>query len=158
MMDEAGARCRDAEPKLASRRTTVCDTGPTFTQHCLIVVCVVWKDLTDKHETLNQCCFNAGPPSSVDSTSSARRSLHVDLTTSYWLPGQPNFTGYGRDTTGAICEVFQLWTGQNVGADLLWCRIDLRRLPSVRLGNVLSKPIEVLLCRSYQVFKRLSHL
>ena len=30
MMDEDEARCKDAEPKLASRRTTVCDAGPTY--------------------------------------------------------------------------------------------------------------------------------
>ena len=50
-------------------QATVCDTCPASEQPCVntlfyvLIQCLVM--LTGKNETLNQCCFNVGPPSST---------------------------------------------------------------------------------------------
>ena len=62
------------EPALFQCWHTVYDAGPTFGQRCRITI--KQSALPSKLETLNQCCFNAGPTSETAGQHS--NNIHLD--------------------------------------------------------------------------------
>ena len=56
-------RARNVHPGLVESWAPVCDAGPTLSQHYGSASGVYWEP--SGHKTLNQCCFNGGPPSTT---------------------------------------------------------------------------------------------